>query len=421
MAYSLPTAAQNEAALDYFVQLPVSKDMINYLAMKASQVIRCEQAQQPPQLNKTLPPTPPASPPPAASASFSQEPSLPSVEAFITSLVERSHVQVPTLMTSLVYLGRLKARLPPVAKGMRCTVHRIFLASLILAAKNLNDSSPKNKHWARYTSVRGFETFGFSITEVNLMEKQLLFLLDWDLRVNPEDLYEHLEPFLAPVRDYQARQAEKARLRRQEKLMFARQQQQQQAAAAYDDGIYAAPMAYEAPQPYSSYMIDRTASYTAHHRSGSAHSSVSSSSSKVYHHHHHSRVPSRTPSLSPPSRSRSSLSSHDSLPSQSPASFDDGYAEPLVAEAHVQRYDAESGATLVHIQGPAGAGAGAGMSKAGHGLPVPDDGKPAAKKAKVSGPGSIFARFLGGAAGSSGGSSSTGALASAGRNATAAF
>ena len=39
------------------------------------------------------------------------------------------------------------------------------------------------------------------------MEKQLLFLLDWDLNITEEDLYEHFEPFLTPIR---------ARLRREE-------------------------------------------------------------------------------------------------------------------------------------------------------------------------------------------------------------
>ena len=117
-------------------------------------------------------------------------------------------------MSSLVYLARLQARLPPVAKGMRCTVHRIFLASLILAAKNLNDSSPKNKHWAKYSIVRDYDDFGFSITEVNLMEKQLLFLLDWDLRIAPEDLYHHLEPFLAPIRVKIAEREERHEARR---------------------------------------------------------------------------------------------------------------------------------------------------------------------------------------------------------------
>ena len=193
------TPALNKAALDQFIQLPVSRSMVSYLAQRAREVIKC--GPDPIVNGKNLPPTPPRTPPADSSSSYEpQLPSLPPLEDFIQSLVDRSHVQVPTLMSSLVYLSRLQSRLPPVAKGMRCTVHRIFLASLILAAKNLNDSSPKNKHWARYTAVRGYEDFGFSITEVNLMEKQLLYLLDWDLRIVPEDLYTHLDPFLAPIR-----------------------------------------------------------------------------------------------------------------------------------------------------------------------------------------------------------------------------
>lgn len=184
--------------------------MVSYLAQKANAVIRCEH--QRPQVNKDLPPTPPTTPPNDEVRSAAQA-GLPSLEDFIQSLVDKSRVQVPTLMSSLVYLARLKHRLPPVAKGMRCTVHRIFLASLILAAKNLNDSSPKNKHWARYSSVRGYDGFGFSITEVNLMEKQLLFLLDWDLRITSEDLYYHFEPFLTPIREQQS-STESSRARR---------------------------------------------------------------------------------------------------------------------------------------------------------------------------------------------------------------
>lgn len=171
------TPAENQSALKHFIQLPVSSEMVRYLAYQASQVIHRDQPLQ--------------------------EAPLPSVEAFIESLVENSHVQVPTLMTSLVYLSRLKSRLAPVSKAMRCAIHRIFLSSLIVAAKNLNDNSPKNKDWARYTTVQGYPNFGFSIADVNLMERQLLFFLDWDLRINPEDLYDHLEPFLAPIREQQ--------------------------------------------------------------------------------------------------------------------------------------------------------------------------------------------------------------------------
>jgi G1/S-specific cyclin PLC1 len=71
---------------------------------------------------------------------------------------------------------------------MQCTRHRLFLATLIVAAKYLNDSSPKNKHWTRYGAL-------FSQAEVNLMEKQLLYLLDYDLRIEEDELMVHLSPF----------------------------------------------------------------------------------------------------------------------------------------------------------------------------------------------------------------------------------
>ena len=295
------TTSQNQMALDRFVMMPVTSDMISYLAQKANSVIRCEHRR--PQMDKTLPPTPPATPPHDAVSSSPLQPALPPLEAFIQSLVDRSRVQVPTLMCSLIYLSRLQQRLPPVAKGMRCTVHRIFLASLILAAKNLNDSSPKNKHWARYSSVKGFEGFGFSNTEVNLMEKQLLGLLEWNLRITNEDLFTHFEPFLAPIR-LQQEQAELKRRKHAREYELLQQQRayysKLQSARPYASttalpttppsvGVYASPSPYSS----SSYISD------LEHFSSTSTTSISQSSSDL---------PARTPhrpirqarSISPP-------------------------------------------------------------------------------------------------------------------------
>jgi len=255
-------------------------------------------------------------------------------------------------MSSLVYLSRLRSRLPPVAKGMRCTVHRIFLAALILAAKNLNDSSPKNKHWARYTAVRGYENFGFSITEVNLMEKQLLFLLDWDLRINPEDLYYHLEPFLAPIRVYQARQVEKARMAQREKDL-ARQQYQLTSENLSKSGLET--RAYPSTTSFTSYAARpqrQRAQYTST-----------------------SRAASRTPSLSPPTRSSSVSTSSDS-----PVSLMEEHSEAIM-----QRYDADQGANIVYINSSVS------QSKLQHSLPLYD--MQPSKKAKTSG--GFFNRVFG--------------------------
>jgi G1/S-specific cyclin PLC1 len=121
---------------------------------------------------------------------------VPSIYRFIKSVVTGTKVPVPTLATSLVYMWRLQQRLPLDAWGLPCTPHRIFLAALNLAAKNVHDEAPRNRFWSEHSYVAGYDSFGFSTKEVNLMERQLLHVLNWNVRIDTLDFVHQLAPLL---------------------------------------------------------------------------------------------------------------------------------------------------------------------------------------------------------------------------------
>ncbi|GAA5882574.1 hypothetical protein JCM16303_002050 [Sporobolomyces ruberrimus] len=182
---SLLPKFMHDPALLELVRQPVSSEMITYIAQRTVEVISVAST-------TSHPPSPPVTPVRAnfgIDAPVKSNPDVSALEAFITVLVQKSNVQVPTLLSTLVYLDRLRLKLPASACGMESTRLRVFLATLIVAAKALNDSSPKNKHWTRYAAI-------FPLAEVNLMERQLLFLLDFDLRMEEAELLEHFGPFL---------------------------------------------------------------------------------------------------------------------------------------------------------------------------------------------------------------------------------
>lgn len=163
-------------ALQVFISTPVTQDMIHKIVVSTLQVLPCKDSKK-----QTY----------TANGEVRQ---LPSLMTFLTKLVRYTNVYTGTLMATLVYLDKLKLRLPKSAQGLPCTRHRILLSCLILLSKFHNDSLPKNHHWARYTDGL------FSTKDINLMERQLLYLLNWDLKVDNALMVEQLGSFLEPIR-----------------------------------------------------------------------------------------------------------------------------------------------------------------------------------------------------------------------------
>lgn len=174
-------------AMQIFLKSPVTQDMIHHLVSVTLQILPCENSKT---ITETLP-SPPNSP---NSTLITKVKPLPSLMTFITKLVRYTNVYTGTLMSTIIYMNRLKQRLPKDAKGLPCTRHRIFLACLIIASKTLNDSSPKNKHWAKYTDGL------FKKDDVNLMERQLLMLLDWNVQIDNNELTHVWKRFLDPIK-----------------------------------------------------------------------------------------------------------------------------------------------------------------------------------------------------------------------------
>ncbi|KAI9293486.1 hypothetical protein K502DRAFT_325313 [Neoconidiobolus thromboides FSU 785] len=158
-----------------FLKMPITKDFVDILTLKTKIVLDSTSSIKRP-ITPPLTPLCPGNSP------------LPKLSTFVRNLIIRSRVQPATLFGTMVYLERLKSKFQNIIAKHECAPHRIMLAALIVAGKFLNDSSPKNKHWANYSQI-------FHICDINLMEKQMLEYLHFNLIVTEEELMKQYNSF----------------------------------------------------------------------------------------------------------------------------------------------------------------------------------------------------------------------------------
>ncbi|KAH7929643.1 hypothetical protein BV22DRAFT_1080558 [Leucogyrophana mollusca] len=113
---------------------------------------------------------------------LSRRPEHAAFTTFVTNVLTRAEVTVPTVLVSLAYIDRAKPHLQIALEEWAC--ERVFLGAVMVASKYLNDSTLKNVHWALCTGV-------FGKRDVGRIEREFLDVLDFELSVTEDDLLSH--------------------------------------------------------------------------------------------------------------------------------------------------------------------------------------------------------------------------------------
>jgi len=136
-------------------------------------------------------------PPPKRDVSTSCTPLDANFRQFVKMVIYRAQVEVPMVLTTAVYINRAKSVLC-IARP-EWAYERVFLGALIVASKYHNDSSLKNSDWSAVSGI-------FSPRDVSRVEREMLDVLAYELRVGEAEILDHglllLQPPSRPRRTW---------------------------------------------------------------------------------------------------------------------------------------------------------------------------------------------------------------------------
>ncbi|KAK9761554.1 hypothetical protein K7432_013470 [Basidiobolus ranarum] len=106
-------------------------------------------------------------------------PADPAFQGFCCRVLSSTQVPIPVVLLALIYIQRFKGSSPS-TKGADSSEGRLFVVSLMLANKYLDDNAYTNRTWSEVT--------GIPLQEINIMEKEFLTVLSFNLNVTNREL-----------------------------------------------------------------------------------------------------------------------------------------------------------------------------------------------------------------------------------------
>ena len=99
----------------------------------------------------------------------------------------------PLLLSIVYYLDRL-CTLYPAFTVTSLTIHRFLITAATVAAKGLSDSYWNNSTYA--------QVGGIKVTELSMLELELLYRVDWKVLPNPEVLVDYYRSLVERADQY---------------------------------------------------------------------------------------------------------------------------------------------------------------------------------------------------------------------------